>query len=73
MRDAAERGDLGAQKAVGRLYPTGLEEMDSDPREAENGCPLLPGAAIQKRQHYSSKPTAARKDEDAAYKLKTRW
>ena len=35
MRDAAERGDLNAQKAVGRLYLTGLEEMGSDPREAE--------------------------------------
>ena len=31
MRDAAERGHLEAQKAVGRFYLTGLEEMGSDP------------------------------------------
>lgn len=35
MRDAAERGDLNAQLAVGRLYLMGLEEMGSDPAEAE--------------------------------------
>jgi len=43
MRDAAERGDLGAQKAVGRLYPTGLEEMGSDPREAEKSLSIAAG------------------------------
>ena len=35
MRDAAERGYLKAQTAVGRLYLMGLEEMGSDPAEAE--------------------------------------
>jgi TPR repeat protein len=35
MRDAAERGNFDAQKAVGRFYLTGLEEMGSDPQEAE--------------------------------------
>lgn len=40
MRDAAERGDLEAQKALGRLYLTGLEEMGSDPREARRWLAL---------------------------------
>lgn len=35
MRDAAERGDLIAQKEVGKLYMTGLEEMGSDFQEAK--------------------------------------
>ena len=35
MRDAAERGNLKAQVAVGKLYLMGLEEMGSDPAEAE--------------------------------------
>lgn len=35
MREAAEKGDLNAQKALGRLYLTGLEEMGTDYREAE--------------------------------------
>jgi TPR repeat protein len=36
MRDAAGRGDLRAQAALGRLYLTGLEEMGPDYREAES-------------------------------------
>src|SRR5690606_25854881 len=35
MRDAAERGNLNAQKALGRAYLTGLEEMGSDLGEAQ--------------------------------------
>lgn len=35
MRDAAERGDLIAQKEIGKLYMTGLEEMGSDFQEAK--------------------------------------
>ncbi|MEM1458620.1 tetratricopeptide repeat protein, partial [Bifidobacterium animalis] len=35
MREAAERGNLQAQKALGAFYLFGLEEMGSDPREAE--------------------------------------
>ena len=35
MRHAAERGDLRAQGALGRFYLAGLEEMGSDPAEAE--------------------------------------
>jgi len=35
MRNAASRGYLPAQTAVGRLYLTGLEEMGADPAEAE--------------------------------------
>ncbi len=35
MRDAASRGYLPAQTAVGRLYLSGLAEMGADPAEAE--------------------------------------
>lgn len=35
MRDAGERGDLKAAQALGRFYLVGLEEMGSDPAEAE--------------------------------------
>lgn len=35
MRDAAERGDFKAAQALGRFYLFGLEEMGSDPIEAE--------------------------------------
>jgi len=35
MRDAGERGDFKAAQALGRFYLVGLEEMGSDPAEAE--------------------------------------
>lgn len=35
MRIAGEQGQLEAQKALGLLYLTGLEEMGADPAEAE--------------------------------------
>ncbi len=73
MRDAAERGDLGAQKAVGRLYLTGLEEMGSDPREAEKWLTIAAGRGDTEAATLLVEATAARKDEDAAYELRTRW
>ena len=73
MRDAAERGDLGAQKAVGRLYLTGLEEMGSDPREAEAWLTIAAGRGDEEAAQLLEEATAARKSEDAAYQLRTRW
>ncbi|MDR2000914.1 MAG: sel1 repeat family protein, partial [Zoogloeaceae bacterium] len=40
MRKAAERGNLNAQKALGGFYLYGLEEMGSDPKEAEKWLQL---------------------------------
>jgi TPR repeat protein len=40
MRKAAERGNLNAQKALGGFYLYGLEEMGSDPKEAERWLQL---------------------------------
>jgi len=73
MRDAAERGDLGAQKAVGRLYLTGLEEMGSDPREAEKWLTIAAGRGDEEAEQLLVEATAARQNEDAAYQLRTRW
>jgi len=73
MRDAAERGDLGAQKAVGRLYLTGLEEMGSDPREAEKWLSIAAGRGDQEAAELLVEASAAKKSEAAAYKLRTTW
>ncbi|MFK7993613.1 MAG: tetratricopeptide repeat protein [Granulosicoccus sp.] len=73
MRDAAERGDLGAQKAVGRLYLTGLEEMGSDPREAEKWLTIAAGRGDEEAASLLAEATEARKSEDAEYKWRTRW
>lgn len=43
MRRAAENGVLPAQKAVGRLYMTGLEEMGQDLAEAQTWLSLAAG------------------------------
>lgn len=73
MRDAAERGDLGAQKAVGRLYLTGLEEMGSDPREAEKWLSIAAGRGDEEAGQLLVEATDARENEDATYQLRTRW
>lgn len=43
MRSAAERGNAQAQLALGRLYLSGLQEMGSDPAEAERWLTLAAG------------------------------
>ena len=73
MRDAAERGDLGAQKAVGRLYLTGLEEMGSDPREAEKWLTVAAGRGDEEAAELLVEASRGRQNEDAAYELRTRW
>ena len=73
MRDAAERGDLGAQKALGRLYLTGLEEQGSDPREAEKWLTIAAGRGDEEAAELLVEASRGRQNEDAAYKLRTRW
>lgn len=73
MRDAAERGDLEAQKAVGRFYLTGLEEMGSDPREAEKWLTIAAGRGDKEAEKLLAEATQARKSDDAWYKWSNRW
>ena len=73
MRDAAERGDLEAQKAVGRLYLTGLEEMGSDPREAEKWLTLAASRGDKEAEQLLAEATEARKSDDVYYKWSNRW
>lgn len=69
MRDAAERGYLKAQTAVGRLYLMGLEEMGSDPAEAEKWLSIAAGRGDKEAKALLSQATRARQD-DVAYR---RW
>ena len=69
MRDAAERGDLQAQKAVGRLYLSGLEEMGSDPQEAEKWLSIAAGRGDKEAAELLKEASAAKKS-DAEYR---RW
>jgi len=65
MRDAAERGYLPAQTAVGRLYLMGLEEMGSDPAEAEKWLSIAAGRGDKEAGKLLAEATAARKSEAA--------
>jgi TPR repeat protein len=73
MRKAAERGDLQAQKALGRFYLTGLEEMGSDPQEAEKWLSIAASRGDKESKKLLAEATAAKKSDQEYYKWQTRW
>jgi TPR repeat protein len=73
MREAGERGDLEAQKALGRFYLTGLEEMGSDPTEAERWLSIAAGRGDTESQELLEQARSAKKKEQAYYAWKQHW
>lgn len=73
MRDAAERGDLQAQKALGRLYLTGLEELGPDPIEAEKWLGMSATRGDIKAKRLLAEAAAARKNEQAWFRWQSQW
>lgn len=69
MRDAAERGDLPAQSALGRFYLAGLEEMGSDPAEAEKWLSMAADRGDKEARKLLVEARAAKKS-DVEYR---RW
>ncbi len=69
MRDAAERGFLKAQTAVGRFYLMGLEEMGSDPAEAEKWLSIAAGRGDKEARSLLAQARKAKQNE-VAYR---RW
>ncbi|MGY1490029.1 tetratricopeptide repeat protein [Methylobacillus pratensis] len=63
MRHAAERGDVDAQLAVGRFYLMGLEEMGSDPAEAESWLSMAAGKGNQEAQTLLKQAQEAKRNE----------
>lgn len=63
MRDAGERGHLGAQKALGRLYLTGFEEMGSDPIEAEKWLTIAAGRGDKEASRLLAEAREARRSD----------
>ncbi|MDR0780781.1 MAG: sel1 repeat family protein [Pseudomonadales bacterium] len=70
MRKAAERGDIKAQLAVGRFYLMGLEEMGSDPAEAEKWLSIAAGRGDEEAQKLLAEAQAAKKANQQEYQ---RW
>ncbi len=67
MRSAGERGDLQAQSALGRFYLAGVEEMGSDPVEAERWLTLAAPRGDKEAGRLLIEATAARKNGHGAY------
>lgn len=73
MRDAAERGNLKAQMALGRLYLTGLEEMGADPGEAEKWLSITSSKGDKEAAGLLKEATKARRSKQARHQLENRW
>jgi len=72
MRSAAERGHLEAQKALGRLYLSGLEEMGADPGEAERWLSITAGRGDKEAVELLAEASAARRSEESEWKWRQR-
>jgi uncharacterized protein len=73
MREAAERGHFEAQKALGRLYLTGLGELGSDPGEAEKWLTICASKGDKEAAQLLKEATIARQSEQAEWKWLNRW
>lgn len=73
MREAAENGNFNAQKALGRLYLTGLGEMGSDPGEAEKWLTICASKGDKEAAQLLKEATVARQSEQAEYQWLMRW
>jgi TPR repeat protein len=72
MRDAAKRGDLQAQLAVGRFYLMGLEEMGADPAEAEKWLSIAAGRGNAEAKNLLAQASAAKQNEQTLYQWRER-
>ena len=73
MRKAAERGELGAQKALGVFYLFGLEEMGSDPREAEKWLQIAADRGDGESKKLLIQARAAKKSDEDYYRWQSQW
>ncbi|TXI19184.1 MAG: sel1 repeat family protein [Nitrosomonas sp.] len=73
MRDAAERGNLKAQMALGRLYLTGLGEMGADPGEAEKWLSITVSRGDKEAATLLKEATSARRSTQARHQWENRW
>lgn len=71
MRDAAERGDRAAQKEIGKLYMTGLEEMGSDFREAQKWLTIAASAGDKEAKALLQEVKQGRLQEDQQYEMRS--
>ena len=73
MRNAGERGDLRAQKALGRLYLTGLEEMGADYNEAQRWLSMAAARGDKESAKLLKDAEAGRANEQEFQTSLVRW
>lgn len=73
MRDAAERGELRAQSALGRLYLTGLEETGADYNEAHRWLSIASSRGDREASKLLKEAEAARANEQRYQTALNRW
>lgn len=67
MRSAGDRGHAQAQMALGRLYLTGLQEMGSDPAEAERWLSMAAGRGDKEASKLLAEASTARRKSQDEY------
>ena len=73
MRDAGERGNLDAQKALGRLYLTGLGEMGADMAEAHKWLSITASRGDKEAASLLQEVAQAKQSEQAQNLAYSRW
>lgn len=73
MRLAGEQGQLEAQKALGLLYLTGLEEMGADPAEAEKWLKIAAARGDKESASLVQEATNAKLANQQQWKNQQYW
>lgn len=73
MRQAAEKGHLDAQKALGRLYLTGLGETGADYAEAQRWLSLTASRGDKEAVQLLKEANMARQSELDDYQWRMKW
>lgn len=73
MREAGEHGNLQAQKALGAFYLFGLEEMGSDPAEAEKWLSIAVSRGDKESKKLLDEARRAKQSEQDDYKWRSQW
>lgn len=68
VREAGDHGNQQAQLALGRFYLMGLEEMGSDPQEAEKWLLLASGSGNKEAKKLLAEAQAAKKTDQENYR-----
>lgn len=73
MRHAADQGQLAAQKALGLLYLTGLDDIRADPQEAEKWLKLAAAKGDKESEALVLEAKRAKRANQKKWKNEKYW